>query len=625
MKYTCSTAIILASVVLLFFSWNAISAEKNDEAASSKSSEMMKGGDTTADAETINILEGKVIAISDCPEPSSIAYPNCNLTATIILNDLYHSKIIIIIPCIRDSKTVISPNIKLGSLVSFRRIKDEDVSEEEKTIQISDDNPDYDLEYCYADQVREISSYSKISIYKKKELEDIVYDPNLALNEKDVITRREYIDNELKRMNDIIAGYSEKDAKEFYDNFMKYTHDLGEKNHPYAELQYEDGSKKIFPVEVNMPPEKFMDNAFSNDTALMKHNAEIIASVNDFLKERGIVLIVVPFPQHFEAFANRLGLSKQLSTYNINRILFMKYLLERDVEVLDIEPMIEKELASPFHFYFLLTKDLHPTNIGAYYLSQYIHDHLNTYEYPKTLQKNNYQNEPVRFKTKTVYYGEEFKEMDDLILASNEDPISKDSPFLLVGDSFSMANILKYCLAMQFKTKINMISATSSYHITARMLQMRTRDISPETKFCFLVDSSFELYHTFLPMVNTNITVYPDETRFPGRKFEKVGKDPQEEPTFEFDLNLSDLSLKSKKYKLFFSVSSTIAQYYSLVIDSNPAVIISSHSSGHGVIEYPLSDISKPLHVVLTTKREAGFPTDEILTLSIDKIFLVEE
>ena len=296
-----------------------------------------------------------------------------------------------------------------------------------------------------------------------------------------------------------------------------------------------------------------------------------------------------------------------------------------DVEVLDIEPMIEKELASPFHFYFLLTKDLHPTNIGAYYLSQYIYDHLNIYDYPKTLEKNNYRNEPVRFKTKTVYYGEEFKEMDDLVLASNEDPISKDSPFLLVGDSFSMANILKYCLATQFKTKINMISATSSYHITARMLQMRTRDISPETKFCFLVDSSFELYHTFLPMVNTNITVFPDETRFPGRKFEKAGKDPQEEPSFEFDLDLSDLSLKSKKYKLFFSVSSTIAQSYSLVINSNNPVVISSHSSGHGVIEYPLSDISMPLHVVLSTKREAGFPTDQILTLSIDKIFLVEE
>ena len=616
--------VILASAVLLSFSWSATATEKNDDAASSKSSESMES-DTSADAETINILEGKVIAISDCPEPSSIAYPNCNLTATIILNDLYHSKIVIIIPCIRDSKTVISPNIKLDSLVSFRRIKDEDVSEEEKTIQISDDNPDYDLEYCYADQVREISGYSKISVYKKKELEDIVYDPHLALTEKDVVTRKEYIDNELNRMNNIIANYSEKDAREFYDNFMEYTRDLGEKNHPYAEIQYEDGSKKIFPVEVNMPPKMFMDNAFSNDTDLMRHNAKIIASVNEFLKERGIILIVVPFPQHFEAFANKLGLSKQLSTYNINRVLFMKYLLEMDVEVLDIEPMIEKELASPFHFYSLLIKDLHPTNIGAYYLSQYIYDHLNIYDYPKTLEKNNYRNEPVRFKTKTVYYGEEFKEMDDLVLASNEDPISKDSPFLLVGDSFSMANILKYCLATQFKTKINMISATSSYHITARMLQMRTRDISPETKFCFLVDSSFELYHTFLPMVNTNITVFPDETRFPGRKFEKAGKDPQEEPSFEFDLDLSDLSLKSKKYKLFFSVSSTIAQSYSLVINSNNPVVISSHSSGHGVIEYPLSDISMPLHVVLSTKREAGFPTDQILTLSIDKIFLVEE
>ena len=575
-----------------------------------------------------SILEAKVICISECPDPLEIDYPDCNLTLTVALNDANNTNIVLIVPCIRKSKTVIPSGIKKDSLVAFRVLDDTKISEDEKSIQVSDDNPDYDLDYCYADKIEPISYFSKISIYKKKDANTILYDTNLALTSKDKETRKRYIEKELKRVNTIISNYSTEDATVFYNKYLEFTKDLGEENHPYAEIQYEDGSKKIFPIEVGLwSPQQLLDRSFSYNKERLAHNAQIIASVNEFFKERGIILIVVPVPQHFEAFAHIFNFSKDLSTYNINRVYYMKCLLELGVEVLDMEPLIESHLSEPFHFYDTIRKDLHLSHMGAFYLANLIHDHLSTYEFYDHLRKNDYFIETSKYFFKVQYYGEEFKSMESITITKDADPVNKDSPFLLVGDSFSIAGAIQHHLANAFHTKINVINATSSYLFTTRMLQQRSQEISQNTKVCILVNTSKDICNEFVPFLDSGTVLFPNDTFFQNQTFHLVGKDLQERLSVEFDLDLSNITVEGNNYQLVFYLSSTDKQIYELKINSSKTWKATSGHTGHGRIIFPLSDTKTPLHIEISTIPSDGFPicNNQKLTLNIDKILLIEK
>ena len=60
----------------------------------------------------MNVLEGRIKSISICPDPQAIDYPDCNLTISVVLNDNANTEIVLIIPCIRGSKIVLSSSIK---------------------------------------------------------------------------------------------------------------------------------------------------------------------------------------------------------------------------------------------------------------------------------------------------------------------------------------------------------------------------------------------------------------------------------------------------------------------------------------------------------------------------------
>ena len=100
----------------------------------------------------------------------------------------------------------------------------------------------------------------------------------------------------------------------------------------------------------------------------------------------------------------------------------MKKLLLLGVETLDVEPMIEENLESPFHFYQLFKKDHHLSEMGAYYIAQSIYNHLNGYDYFKTLIKNDYSVELKFEKERILYHGEQFKDMDTISIRKNIAP-----------------------------------------------------------------------------------------------------------------------------------------------------------------------------------------------------------
>lgn len=621
-----SAATIVASIIFFFVtSYEGFNCYGTESAGKWGTDEYEKAQKRKRDK---SILEGKIQAISECPKPQDIDYPNCNLTITVTLNDSSRSTIILVVPCIRASKKIISPEIKKDSLIAFKLIEKDSLTEQEKSIQISDDNPNFDLDYCYADNLEAIPFFSKISVYHKKAMDEIVYDTKLPLTEKDLITRSEYMKKELERVGKIVSSYSVDDGNEFYNRFLKLTAKMGTGKGPFVEIIRDNGLKKIFPVEVNVSPKRFLNAAFLDPDGRTYHNACMIASVNEYLKKRGILLIVVPYPQHFEAFADKFGLSKKLSTYNINKYRYIQYLLQMGVEVLDLEPIFERELKSNRYFHLLLEKNLHQTEMGSYYMAQSLYSHVSKYEFCKNLQQNDYSTQVGFAKYNKQYYEENIKDLERVFLKSFSNPINKKSPFVVVGDSFSTASYIQYYIANAFKTKINVINATSSFTVTPRLIQMRSREISEKTKVLFLINSSYALGDGKIkPFINDEVVIYPNDTIFPNKIFHSVGKDLEKKITIEFDLDISSIVVKSNKYKLFFYISSTKRQCYQLKINSFPVRQVATEHSGHGVIEYPLPEITTPLHVELSTIPEGGYPIciGQNLTLTIDKILLVEE
>ena len=419
------------------------------------------------------------------------------------------------------------------------------------------------------------------------------------MTDKDKETRKEYINKELKRLNGIIADYSTEDAKIFSDTFSEFTKDM-DITHPYAEIQYEDGSKKIFPVEVTVTTEQYLKWALSNDTNLMIHNAKVIASIN------------------------RLCLSPELSTYNINRILFMRELLSSGVEVLDIEPMIEKNIMSYFHYYRILKKDVHLSEIGAYYLAQYIYDHLKRYEYLETLIKNDYSIKLKPVKEKTVYYGEQFRDMDSMLIEDNLSPVNKQSPFLIAGDSFSINSHIQNYIAYFFKTKIYGINRSSSFAATAWLLQTRSSEISPNTKVCILIDFSRHLGYKFVDLLQEGTQIYPSESLKNTNVVHMDCKDLSEK-SCSCKYNLPDY-ITAGKYKLVvYTKTNNIKISFNIWIDSQQKKQLIVDSHGYSCTELQLPSGSTDLHLNFSATLEDVSLAKEESFLQVTRIVLVEE
>lgn len=571
------------------------------------------------------ILEGAIKEISLCPDPADIDYPDCNLSANVQINDINQTRVCLIIPCIRNSKKILPDNMQKDALIAFAIKEEESITEKEKSIQMVDDNLDFDLEYLYADHVEPISEYSKKSIYVKRNIEEIKYDTTLVLTDKDKEVRKEYIDREIERLNKIICDYSLSDAKTFSESFSEYSKDISTK-HPYVEIICDDGAIKIMPIDFgDFSGKEYLNRTFSRNTDLLVHNAQVIFSIDKYLREMGITLLVVTVPHPYESFINSLHLSKDLSTYNINRILFMKELLSLGVEVLDVEPMIEENLMSNFHFFLSLKGDVHPSEIGAYYISRYICNHLERYDYMQKLIKNDYSIEIKRTKEKVEYFGQSFEDVDSVSIFYNQSPINRQSPFLIVGDSFSYSSHIQNYISYFLKTRINAISRSGSFPITGQMLQSRKNEISKNTKVCILINTTCHLPFKFKELYNEGIQLYPNSAL---KNTHNLLFDTsyllKENCTFE--INLPDTyRAQDKHIILVYTQSNEKEASYHIKINSQESKTITSSSQNYSCVEFYMPLNSTNLQLNFSASPLEGYFDKDDSYFQVTRIVLVEE
>jgi hypothetical protein len=309
----------------------------------------------------------------------------------------------------------------------------------------------------------------------------------------------------------------------------------------------------------------------------------------------------------------------------------MKYLIEMDVEILDIEPYIEKNISEPFYYHNNPKKDVHFTRGGYLYFAKHIFDHVKKYDYSELLCKDcrdSFVGEVKWSKYKVTYNNQSFKEMNNADIVSNANPISNHSPILLIGDSFAgTSGTLRNSLAYLFGMPISAITATSAAPIMTRILQMREKEIPQETKVCFYVFYTSYLGDYFAPFISKDsIQIYPSESNsFDFPDFDVEGKNLQKELSINFSIDLSSYSSDAQAYTLFFFLSATNEQNFIININSSFTGKDGTRGYGHGVVAVRLTKeaLQQPLSInVKTIPYTNGAPLNQNknLLLKIDKI-----
>jgi len=173
---------------------------------------------------------------------------------------------------------------------------------------------------------------------------------------------------------------------------------------------------------------------------------EMIISFDRALADRGIDLIVVPFPfkeeinaHHFDEQAPATG------TLSPQRLRLIDWLLERNVEVIDLEPALRQAAQNSDRLFYDYA-DLHPACDGIEVAAKVIAERLRRYQLPEKWQQlsvqeitftmpDSYRKRFPHMPEKAEYSALQVVTAEGELLPEN----TPDSPLLLVGDSFVRA------------------------------------------------------------------------------------------------------------------------------------------------------------------------------------------
>lgn len=526
-------------------------------------------------------VEGEVLSVSRLPSPQQIDYPNCNYSATIALNTVPAQKMVVVFPGIRASKVVSSNDVAVGRKLKLTLVLEDALTEDEKSIQISDENTDFDLPYYYSEAAKPIESFSApaplriASHVRENHAEAFVLSP------KDEKIRDEYIKSEKERLNKIITEYNEKDKDDFI-NKIAYLAKAEKDSYPFVLLPIPDKKSKVFPILYS--PGTFGHLKRTLSPRDISSIATVIAHIRDYFHERGTLLIVVPIPEYHESFLGLLVPSvPELSTYSINRIKLMEKLLDDKIETIDLEPMISAGRAEEHYFYGTLKDDSHMTNYGYNRMAEYIAAHMNRYDYFKNLSLNDYS---VKYEIKrhdTVYRGVEYLPYFDLTVSAadkKKDPLFKDSPYVVIGDSFTR-DFLRPALANAFKSRLNVISNSSAGPRMPRIIQTRQNSFSRNMKVCFFLfhasyinDNQWDDFYSNMPGLHldpnevlNNIMILDDnkDKIKVGFKAIKIAEsDNIHKIAYTFSLNVKKYLSDSERYKIQFHLKTNGVVQYTL-------------------------------------------------------------
>ena len=291
--------------------------------------------------------EGRVTAVSKLPDPKQIDYPDCNYSVTFELfagDDIsLTERFVVVVPGIRKQQRTAWAAVRKGEKYRLTLVDENELQDSEKSIQIVDDNGDFDLPYFYLKAVKKIAVFSlsgtlpkQISATDVKKLQEFPEDEE---------ARRKFIADELERVGTVIARYDSKRIEEAVSLLSTQN-----KDNPLALLYTVDGQKKL---TLLWEDAKYLRSVFTPSSREIGDSVVAsICSIRDFFARRGTRLIVVPLPEHAEAVLDQfLPAEFTGAGINLNRMTLIKRLLEDGIETVDVLPEHQKVLHTNAYWY----------------------------------------------------------------------------------------------------------------------------------------------------------------------------------------------------------------------------------------------------------------------------------
>ncbi len=236
---------------------------------------------------------------------------------------------------------------------------------------------------------------------------------------------------------------------------------------------------------------------------------EMIVAFDRALANQGIDLIVVPFPfkeeinaHHFDAQAPITG------TLSPQRLRFIDWLLERDVEVVDLEPALRRAAETSEKLFYDYA-DLHPARDGIEVAAKVIAERLRRYELPQEWQQlslkdikftmpESYRDRFPHLPAKAEYSARQVLTSEDKLLPEN----TPESPLLLVGDSFVRAPGLYEVKSSSLREHLAYLTGVLGRDLSVKggapqtmlNLQREGADILTGCQVCIMVFAQYPLF-----------------------------------------------------------------------------------------------------------------------------------
>jgi len=385
-------------------------------------------------------FEGTILAASVIPDPEENDYDNCLYAVFVELDSILSSSsfsekteqlVIINVPIMKDRTIVQSNLFQRGDKIACACAEYDAMPQEIQEIQISDDIQSFELQQYYALAAEKISSFQQTGNrnFAKREI-SITPIQMLSKDKKAISSRRERIQDEIKRIESELAGHG--------GSFERWK----EEYRPIAE-KYDQLCREEYKGWTN---DSFFAAGGAETSYQTKDYIDGILPYKKYLEANNIDLIIVRVPSKGD-FAARV-LASDVFQENPAWVEHYYQCLKNDIEIVDPMPEMWKERFDfPLFYFYNSAEEPHPFEGEAFVSAKVLSDILKRYPYKKskkkiTLADTVFETDQPRFFWPAG--NQKFDPSQNIVFKQvlrNENAIGglsagSDSPFLFLSNSF---------------------------------------------------------------------------------------------------------------------------------------------------------------------------------------------
>jgi len=438
-------------------------------------------------------VEGEVIERSSLPDPQKSDYPNCRFTAHFKGNVIKSGtacpgEIQLVIDGFEDYKILETDKLKNGDKVLCSILPFEALSDEEQSVQQSDELDLFTFDNYYVAAIHVVDDFSndnaqfpasgvRFTDGPKEHISIFDKHINPPVPEALQQAQKQSISKDLEMIRAMLKDYDEAKIKEINASFSK-AWDKEKARDPEGYNRVEVTNEKY--VWRNIEDSFFsISESFSRlilTNSINDENVEALVELKKALEANGVQLVLSVIPTRDPIIARIINKDfrdiADYQTYNNIRIL-----LEHGIEA--VTPSMEAvKRFDEEAFAFNIGGDAHPSILIQKIVSEILAERLARYDYPKRLKRDSFTfaetkhrfwgydpltHYPADCDIGTHHAGEDIY-VKTPVLQEDLSLINQDSEILVIGNSFTISPYQEYGLVTWLDYSLE--TDVSYYHFT---------------------------------------------------------------------------------------------------------------------------------------------------------------